>query len=83
MTIWDERILEHLLDEKGTSVGELTEKENIRVTNTHVSRRCKKLAEHGLLQSLGNGVYAMNGKGKAYLVGKYDAETESYLNGRP
>lgn len=80
MTIWDDRILEHIRAEDGGRVGELADKENIRVTNTHVSRRCKKLAEHGLLRDLGNGVYVITEEGEAYLDGEYDAENHVYLN---
>ncbi len=80
MTIWDDRILEHIRADEGGRVGELTDKENIRVTNTHVSRRCKKLAEHGLLRDLGNGVYVITDEGEAYLDGEYDAESGAYMN---
>jgi len=80
MTIWDDRILEHIRKEDGGRVGELQQKDNIRVSNTHVSRRCKKLAEHGLLRPLGNGVYVITDEGKAYLDGEYDAENHVYLD---
>jgi predicted transcriptional regulator len=80
MTIWDDRILEHIRKDNGGRVGELTEKDNIRVTNTHVSRRCKKLAENGLLRDLGNGVYVITDEGEAYLEGNYDAENHVYIN---
>ena len=80
MTIWDDRILEHIRADESGSVGDLTDKENIRVTNTHVSRRCKKLAEHGLLKPLGNGVYVITEEGEAYLDEEYDAESGAYLD---
>lgn len=79
MTIWDDRILEHVRADEGSSVGELEQKENVRVTNTHVSRRCAKLAEEGLLRALGNGVYVITDEGEAYLDGEYDAENHIYL----
>jgi predicted transcriptional regulator len=79
MTIWDDRILEHVRADEGSSVGELEDKENVRVTNTHVSRRCNKLAEEGLLRPLGNGVYVITPEGEGYLDGEYDAENHIFL----
>jgi hypothetical protein len=42
----------------------------------HVSRRCKKLAEHRLLRPLGNGVYVITNRGRGYL----DGEISTYEN---
>ena len=80
MTIWDDRILEYLRENEGAAVGEITKIDSIRVSNTHVSRRCKKLAEYGLLQPIGNGAYIITDRGEAYLDERYDAENEVYLN---
>ncbi|WP_248299409.1 phage repressor protein [Halorhabdus amylolytica] len=49
------------------------------MSNTHVSRRCNKLAEKGFLTPLGNGVYTITDIGEAYLEGDYDAENEAYI----
>ncbi|QFU83368.1 helix-turn-helix domain-containing protein [Natronorubrum aibiense] len=81
MTIWDDRILEIIRDEDAGRVGDLTERDAIRISPSSVSRRCKKLAEHGLLTPLGNGVYTISDRGEAYLDEEYDAENEVYLNG--
>ncbi|RZH66555.1 helix-turn-helix domain-containing protein [Natrinema altunense] len=81
MTIWDDRILEIIRDEDAGRVGALTERDGIRISQSSVSRRCKKLAEHGLLTPLGNGVYTITDRGEAYLDEEYDAENEVYLNG--
>lgn len=80
MTIWDDRILEHVRAEEGGRVGALAEKGNIRVSKSHVSTRCAKLAEHGLLRDLGNGVYVITEEGEAYLEGEYDAEHHAYIS---
>jgi len=80
MTIWDDRILEYLREYGGGTVGELTESEVIHVTNAHVSRRCRKLAEKGFLRPIGNGAYVITEIGEAYLDGEYDAEQEAYMN---
>ncbi|WP_255193008.1 MarR family transcriptional regulator [Natronobeatus ordinarius] len=80
MTIWDDRILEIIRDEDAGRVGDLAERDAIRVSQPSVSRRCKKLAEHGLLTPLGNGVYTITEEGEAYLDEEYDAENGVYLN---
>ncbi|AFZ71435.1 IclR helix-turn-helix domain-containing protein [Natronobacterium gregoryi] len=80
MTIWDDRILEIIREEDAGRVGDLAERDGIRISQPSVSRRCQKLAEHGLLRPLGNGVYTITDRGKAYLDEEYDAENEVYLN---
>lgn len=81
MTIWDDRILEIIRDEDAGRVGDLAERDIIRISQSSVSRRCKKLAEEGLLRPLGNGVYTITDEGAAYLEEEYDAENGVYLNG--
>lgn len=80
MTIWDDRILEYLQENDGATVGEITKSDSIRVSNPHVSNRCKKLAEHGLVHAIGNGAYVITEQGEAYLEGEYDAENEVFLD---
>lgn len=80
MTLWDDRLLEIIRDEESGSPSQLADREEIRVSRQHVSRRLKKLAQHGLLKALGNGVYVITDKGEAYLDGEYDAEAEAYLD---
>jgi len=74
MSIWDDRILEYVRDHDGASVGDLGDYEYIRIANSSISRRCQKLAEHGLLRPLGNGVYVLTAKGKRYLDEELDAD---------
>jgi len=84
MTIWDDRLLEVIREEGSGSPKELAETDFIRVSRQHVSRRLSKLAEHGLLTHLGNGVYVITEKGNRYLEGELDAEeltTEHDENG--
>ncbi|WP_440769356.1 PhiH1 repressor [Natronorubrum sp. DTA28] len=81
MTIWDDRILEIIREKGPKPVGKLTERDEIRICQSSVSRRCNKLAENGLLAPLGNGVYTITDRGKAYLDEEYDAENEVFLNG--
>jgi repressor of nif and glnA expression len=80
MTIWDDRILEIIREEDGGRVGDLAKREGVRISASSVSRRCKKLAENGLLRDLGNGVYVITDEGEAYLDEEYDAEAGAYLN---
>ena len=73
MTIWDDRILEVIQKEGSGSPKELAEMDVIRVSRQHVSRRLQKLADHGLLNPLGNGVYVITESGEKYLEGEIDA----------
>jgi len=70
MTIWDDRILEYLRENSGASVGEITKSDFVAVSNAHVSRRCQKLADHGLIRLIGNGVYVITKRGEKYLDGE-------------
>ncbi len=80
MTIWDDRILEYLQEHNGGTVGELSNDDRIRVSNAHVSRRCKRLAENELARPIGNGAYVITERGRAYLDGEYDAESHSCIS---
>ncbi|WP_256288329.1 winged helix-turn-helix domain-containing protein [Halobellus inordinatus] len=73
MTLWDDRILEIINDEGSGTATELADHRYIRVSRSQISRRLKKLAEHGLLQPLGNGVYVITDTGEDYLEGELDA----------
>jgi predicted transcriptional regulator len=70
MTIWDDRILEILRDTDSGTPSELADEEYIKVTRQQVSRRLKKLNEHGLVKHLGNGVYVITERGEKYLDGE-------------
>jgi len=74
MTLWDDRLLEMIRKEGSGSPTELAESDYIRVSPQHVSRRLSTLAEHGLLDHLGNGVYVITEEGMMYLDGELDAE---------
>jgi len=74
MTIWDDRILETLRKEGPVPVGDMADRDDIRISGSSVSRRCSKLADHGLVMPLGNGVYDITEAGEGYLDGEYDAE---------
>jgi Mn-dependent DtxR family transcriptional regulator len=77
----DDRILEIAAeDEDGiVKVGNLADHDYIHVGQSQVSRRCKKLAEHGLLRKIGDGVYVITDRGEAYLKGEYDVQNEAFI----
>ncbi|MDB9301256.1 PhiH1 repressor [Halorubrum ezzemoulense] len=75
MSIWDDRILEILSDEGPQTPSKISERDHIRVGSSNISRRLSKLADHDLVDPLGNGVYQITRDGRLYLVGGYDAET--------
>jgi len=79
MSIWDDRILEVISsdDDKVGKVSELEKCDLIRISRTHVGRRCKKLAEHGLLRPIGDGVYIITDRGEAYLDGELDTSADA------
>ncbi|MDL0128169.1 MarR family transcriptional regulator [Halobacterium salinarum] len=72
-SVWDDRILEVIYYDQIYRVGAIADHDLIRVGQPQVSRRCKKMAEYGLLRDQGNGVYAIHPRGIDYLHGQYDA----------
>lgn len=80
MTSVDDRILEFLHEYKPTTPTKMTTKASLPYSRQHVDRRCKKLGEEGLVESLGNGVYMITEDGEAYLEGRLDTETWNYLD---
>lgn len=70
MTIWDDRILEVIREEGSGSPTPLSEHDYIHISASQVSKRLKKLSEHGLLESLGNGIYVTTPDGEKYLDGE-------------
>jgi predicted transcriptional regulator len=79
-SVWDDRILEwlHANDGAGTPK-QIHDSGLIRASKSTVVRRCQKLAEHGLLNHIGNGAYIITDEGEAYLKGEYDVEEGVYL----
>lgn len=80
MTLVDDRVLEYIREHDSGSPTEMKREGPIRYSRQYVDRRCKKLAENGLLRHLGNGVYVITNDGEAYLDEKLDTETWEYLN---
>jgi Mn-dependent DtxR family transcriptional regulator len=80
-SVWDDRILEWIREnDRSGSAAQMKKSDLIRVSRPQISRRLQKLAEHGLVQHLGNGVYVLTDEGEAYLDEEYDAERGVYMN---
>jgi len=77
MVYADDRILE-FLDEFGNhQPSQIADKvsdmgEGIHYHRKYVGKRCRILAQHGLLENLGNGVYTITQVGQSYLRGEID-----------
>ena len=80
MTAADDRILEYLSEHKSGSPTKMKREGPIRYSRQQVDRRCKKLAEEGLIDHLGNGVYVITEDGEAYLDGRLDTEEWRYVD---
>jgi DeoR/GlpR family transcriptional regulator of sugar metabolism len=84
MTVWDDRLLEYAAENESVSAAKVKDLDVFRVSRSTISRRLKKLANHGMLLDLGNGVYTITDEGEAYLDGDLDAsslEDQSPENG--
>jgi len=75
MVLLDERVLELFKegDEEFMPPSEIADHERIQYSSQYVGTRCGKLAEHGLLRAVGNGVYTITEEGRAYLREEHDA----------
>lgn len=74
MTLADERILEHLSEVETDTPKGMEDSGRVRYSRQYIGERCRKLADYGLLQHLGNGVYRITDLGEQYLAGDLDAE---------
>lgn len=76
MTLADDRILEFLREEGPASPSRIHEDGRVDFSRPYINQRCGKLAEHNLVENLGNGVYAVTDQGEEYLDGELDLRTE-------
>lgn len=65
----DDRILEYLDMVEVDRVKSIDESDDVNYNYETIRRRSKLLANAGLLDEVGNGVYRINGKGRKYLKG--------------
>ena len=80
MSAADDRILEYLSENESGSPTKMKREGPIRYSRVQVHRRCKVLAEKGLINDLGNGVYMITEDGGAYLEGRLDTENWQYID---
>lgn len=76
MVLADDRILEYIRENESGGATEMA-KNGVRYSQGHISKRCKKLEEHGLLRNLGNGVYIITERGERYLDGEIDTSEDA------
>jgi hypothetical protein len=81
MVIADDRILEYISENEHGSPTEMKEEGPIRYSRQYLSERCQKLADHGLLKPVGNGVYVITDRGEQYLDGGLDTHVDEPDNG--
>jgi len=74
MTLVDDRVLEYIREHESGSPTEMMREGPIHYSRQYIARRCKKLAEEGLIRHLGNGVYILTDDGEAYLDGTLDTQ---------
>jgi repressor of nif and glnA expression len=76
MSLVDDRILEYIRENESGGATEMAEN-GVRYSQGHISKRCKKLEEHGLLKHFGNGVYVITERGERYLDGEIDTSEDA------
>lgn len=77
MVLLDDRILEHLENTETSTAKEIAEQDFIDYSRQHVSNRLNKLADHGLIRNLGNGVYMITDRGEGYLRGEINTAEDA------
>lgn len=73
MTRSDDRILE-FLDDKGIVASASVIAVNIEYNPNYISRRCRRLAEVGLIQRIDSSNYRLTDFGERYLAGEVDSD---------
>lgn len=73
MTIADDRILEFLSTTETSTPKQMADSGDVRFSRQYIGERCRKLADFGMVQHLGNGVYRITDEGREYLKGGLDA----------
>ena len=73
MVLLDDRILEYVSENGPTLPSDIANDDRIPYGAQHIGNRCRKLAEKGFLDNLGNGVYVITQRGRDYLNEEFDA----------
>jgi len=88
MVIVDERILEFLSEESHHQPVQIAESlsdfgEGMTYHRKYIGKRCRLLAEYGLVRNLGNGLYAITEDGCDYLEGELNVNDLEVSNPNP
>nr|WP_225308128.1 MULTISPECIES: MarR family transcriptional regulator [unclassified Haloarcula] len=89
MVLADDRILEYVRENQTAGSTQMADSGYVRYSQSYISKRCRKLVEHGLLEHYGNGVYGITERGERYLDGEIDTsedvpdEVESHTDDGP
>lgn len=78
----DESILEYLSEHETGSPTQMMEDAGLPYSPSHISMRCSVLADKGMIQPLGRGVYRITERGEDFLAGEFDARTLDDENGQ-
>ena len=74
MTLLDDRILEYLSENEAASPTEMKKGGPLHFSRAYIGRRCRKLAEEGLIREISDAVYKITDDGEAYLSGVLDTQ---------
>ena len=74
MTLLDDRILEYLSENEAASPTEMKKGGPLHFSRAYVGRRCRKLADEGLIREISDAVYKITDDGEAYLDGSLDTQ---------
>jgi len=77
MVLADDRILEFIRKEGAGKPKMMEDSGYVRYSRSYISKRCRKLVEHGLLRDLGDGVYVITDRGERYLDGEIDTSEDA------
>ena len=77
MVLTDDRVLEYLREHETGSASKMDKSGLIPYSRGYISQRLGKLADHGLVKPLGNGVYRITERGEAYLDGELNTSEDA------
>jgi predicted transcriptional regulator len=80
MTRYDDRILEYLRENNSARPADIARYDYIYCSASYIGQRLRELTEYDLVTAQGRPVYELTEKGRAYLIGAYNAETGQYLH---
>lgn len=81
MTLLDDRVLEYLSENEAASPIEMKNGGPIKFSRAYIGRRCRKLADKGLVREISDAVYMITDDGEAYLAGRLDTGDWSAVDG--